>query len=259
MAKQLHRIDIDEELDTSDLINASEEHYFSGSKPKKGLFVVLVLVAGALFLFVVNYWYGNVKKNVGYVIPDFIQKELNANQNTEVSLEELKNKDTDRDGLSDFTELYQTRTSIFLEDTDSDGVSDFDEVKNGADPACPSGEDCSLLALITPENRLSDILQDTSINTDLTLRTAALNEFRQFLLDNGMTQDELNNLTDDDLMEIFQVIAESEIIPAESWTATTTPEQVRKFLLVQPGADEADINKMTTQELTEFRDNLLKK
>lgn len=259
MAKQLHRINIDEEVDTSDLINASEEHYFSGSKPRKGLFLVLVLVAGALFLFVINYWYGNVKKNVGYVIPDFIQKELDANQNTEVSLEELKDKDTDRDGLSDFTELYQTGTSIFLEDTDSDGILDFDEVKSGTDPMCPPGEDCSLLALITPENKLSDILQDTSINTDLTLRTAALNEFRQFLFDNGMTKEELSNLTDDDLMEIFQAISDSEIIPTESWTATTTPEQVRKFLLLQPGANESEINKMTIQELTEFRDNLLKK
>lgn len=259
MAKKLYRIDSSEEVDINDLINDSEEHHFSRSRPKKGLFVVMLLVAIALFFFIAQHWYGSVQKSVGYEIPDFIQKELDANQPVEVSLEDLKNKDTDRDGLSDFTELYQTKTSIFLEDTDSDGVSDFEEVNQGIDALCPQGEDCSLLALITPENKLSDILQNTAINTDLTLQTAALNEFRQFLLDNGMSKEDLSKLTDDDLVEIFQAISDSEIIPAESWAATTTPEQVRKFLLLQPGADVAQIKKMSIQELSKFRDNLLKK
>jgi hypothetical protein len=259
MAKNFYRIDSDEDVDISDLINSSEEHHFSRSRPKKGLLLVMALVAIALFLFLVNYWYSTVKKSVGYDIPDYIQKDLDASQTAEVSLEDLKNKDTDKDGLSDFTELYQTKTSIFLEDTDSDGVSDFEETKQGGDALCPKGEDCSLLALITPENRLSDILQDSSINTDLTLQTAALNEFRQFLLDNGMTKEDLAKLTDADLIEIFAAISDSELISSESWTATTSPEQVRKFLLVQPGADQAEVNKMTVQELVEFRDSLLKK
>jgi hypothetical protein len=259
MAKKLYNFDTSEEVDIKDLINDSEEHHFSGTRPKKGLFVIMLLVAIALFLFLANYWYGNMQKSLGYEIPDFIQKELDANQPVEVSLEDLKNKDTDHDGLSDFTELYQSKTSIFLEDTDSDGVSDFAEINQGGDALCPQGEDCSLLALITPENKLSDILQNTAINTDLTLQLAALNEFRQFLLDNGMTKEDLSNLTDADLMEIFQAISDSEIIPAEAWTATTTPEQVRKFLLLQPGADLTQIKKMSVQELTDFRNNLLKK
>jgi hypothetical protein len=258
MAKKLYRIDSAEDVDVNDLINSSEEHHFARSRPKKGLFFVMVLVAGALFLFLANYWYGSVKKSVGYDLPDFIQEDIDANQPVEVSLEELKNKDTDNDKLSDFTELYQTKTSIFLEDTDSDGVSDFEETSQGGDALCPEGEDCSLLALITPENRLSDILQDTSINTDLTLQTAALNEFRQFLLDNGMSKEDLSQLTDTDLIEIFAAISESDLISPEDWTSATSPEQVRKFLLVQPGADQAEVNKMTVQELIEFRDSLLK-
>ena len=259
MAKNYYRIDTDENVDLNDLINSSEEHYFARSRPKKGLIFLMALVAVALFLFLGNYWYKSIGKSVGCNIPDFIQKELDANQPVEVSLEDLKNKDTDHDGLSDFTELYQTKTSIFLEDTDSDGVSDFDETSQGQDPLCPKGEDCSLLSLITPENKLSDILQDSSLNTDLTLQTAALNEFRQFLLDNGMSKEDLSKLSDADLMEIFAAISDSDIIPVESWTSSTTPEQIRKFLLVQPGADQAAINKMTTQELIQFRDNLLNK
>jgi UDP-N-acetylglucosamine 2-epimerase len=38
--------------------------------------------------------------------------------------------------LSDFTELYQTKTSIFLEDTDSDGFSDAEEINAGFSPLC---------------------------------------------------------------------------------------------------------------------------
>ncbi len=259
MAKTLYSIDSDEDVDLNDLINSSEEHHFARSRPKKGLVFVMVLVALTLFLFLANYWYGSVQKSVAYDIPEFIQKELDANQPVEVSLEDLKNKDTDNDKLSDFTELYQTKTSIFLEDSDSDGISDFEETSQGGDALCPKGEDCSLLALITPENRLSDILQDTSINTDLTLQKAALNEFRQFLLDNGMSKEDLAKLTDADLIEIFAAISESDLISPEDWETTTSPEQVRKFLLVQPGADPAEVNKMTVQELIEFRDSLLKK
>lgn len=258
MAKKLYRIDADEDVDVNDLINNSEEHYFSQSRPKKGLFFLLLIIAIILFGFVVKYWYDNVRKSVGYELPDYIQNELNTGQPIEVSLAELKNKDTDGDGLSDFTELYQTRTSIFLEDTDSDGISDAEEIRQGNDPLCPQGEDCSLLKLITPENRLSDILQDTSINTDLTLQTAALNEFRRFLLDNGMTEEDLGQLTDADLLSIFEALSESEFISADALTNTTTPEQVRNFLLAQPGADPGEIGQMSVQELIELRDSLLK-
>lgn len=259
MAKKLYRIDPVEEVDTRDLINASEEHYFPKNRPRRGLFWLLVFVAIALFFFIFSYWYGNVKKNVGYKLPDYIASQLENGQTAEQTIEDLKNKDTDRDGLSDFTELYQTHTSIFLDDTDSDGLSDAQETSDGADPLCPTGQECGLLQLITPENKLSDILQNTAINTDLTLQKAALNEFRQFLLDNGMSQEEVASLSDDDLMEIFQAITESEIIPSDSWTATTTPEQVREFLLIQPGADVEQVKKMTTKELIELRDSLLKK
>lgn len=57
--------------------------------------------------------------------------------------EYLKERDTDKDGISDFEELKAYNTSPFLPDTDGDGVNDADELKNGTNPACPEGQNCS--------------------------------------------------------------------------------------------------------------------
>ncbi len=58
---------------------------------------------------------------------DSAQKELEAS----------KTKDTDHDGLSDYSELYQYKTSPYLADTDSDGVPDAIEIAQNSDPNCP--------------------------------------------------------------------------------------------------------------------------
>jgi len=55
----------------------------------------------------------------------------------------LQQIDTDRDGLSDYDELYFFETSPYLEDTDSDGILDKVEVDSGGDPLCPVGTECS--------------------------------------------------------------------------------------------------------------------
>ena len=43
-------------------------------------------------------------------------------------------RDSDGDGLTDWTELYRTFTSPFVSDTDADGKSDGSEMKQGTDP-----------------------------------------------------------------------------------------------------------------------------
>jgi hypothetical protein len=73
----------------------------------------------------------------------------------------LKTKDTDKDGISDYDEINNYKTSPFLEDTDSDGKTDSEELKSGTDPNCPEGRECNSNLLynadenIQPENSAS--------------------------------------------------------------------------------------------------------
>lgn len=54
----------------------------------------------------------------------------------------LKTKDTDRDGLSDYDEIYVYQTSAYLADSDSDGIPDPVEIARGTNPNCPEGKAC---------------------------------------------------------------------------------------------------------------------
>lgn len=63
----------------------------------------------------------------------------------------LKLKDTDRDGISDYDEIYMYKTSPYLADSDSDGLSDAQEIAQGTDPNCPEGRNCFDLQTSLPQ------------------------------------------------------------------------------------------------------------
>ena len=94
-------------------------------------------------------------------------------------------------------------------------------------------------------------------NDDLSIEDAALAEFKKFLLDNGMTQEELDTLTDQELLVILVEVGNPEGVPMDILSSETTPEQVRNFLLSQPDADEEEINSLTDEELAEIKEILL--
>ena len=57
------------------------------------------------------------------------------------TVDALRYRDTDYDGLTDFDELYVYDTSPYLYDTFSYGLSDKEVVARGL-PLCPKGQDC---------------------------------------------------------------------------------------------------------------------
>ncbi|MDD5290217.1 MAG: hypothetical protein PHT40_03420 [Patescibacteria group bacterium] len=151
------------------------------------------------------------------------------NQNTETEtlstgeIAALKSTDTDEDGLSDYDETYTYKTSPYLADTDSDGYSDKQEIDSGHDPLCPAGRDCRNLE--TPAETQTTVElptgaenlnteptapTETTTSTELTeeqknqLKQLTPAEVRQLLLESGkMTQAQLDQITDEQLMAIF--------------------------------------------------------
>src|SRR3989344_1536789 len=122
-------------------------------------------------------------------------------------LSELQQKDTDKDGLNDFTELYNTRTSPYLRDSDSDGVDDKTEIDAGTDPNCAKGQDCGTpIAVPTQNSNLSTVNGSgfTSANTNQTGSILGGNvspaELRSILIVSGAPESEINKLSDPDLL-----------------------------------------------------------
>lgn len=222
----------------------------------KFFWILVVLLAAALY-FGGQLLYKNITGGVNYELPDWLASQLSPLDNGSASIEELKNRDTDQDGLNDYQEIYQFHTSIFLEDSDSDGISDLTEVSAGDDPLCPRGQDCNLLKLVTPNTKLGEVIRDVQVDQNITLQDAALSEFRKFLIENGMTQTEVNQLSDDDLIAIFSAIDESQPNEQVGLANDASADEVKQFLLGQQGADADQINSMSDEQLLQIRDTLV--
>lgn len=214
------------------------------------LLLILVLIGG------VWYFKNKLLQPLAVEVPDFIKKDILEGTSSAQTLEDLKNKDTDQDGLTDYQEIYQYNTSIFLADTDSDAYSDSEEVNSGNDPLCPTNQDCNLLALITPKTNLASVIQEVALDPNLTIEQAAFREFRKFLLDNGMSQEEVDGLTDDDLFYIFSILDEAgggEGLVAQEMSAA----EVKAFLLSQENPDKKSIEALSEQELLDIGKKLV--
>jgi len=218
------------------------------------LILVIFIISLSAFRF-----YNNIYDPLKYDVPDWMVAQLNPEEQAAKTIADLKASDTDQDGLTDYQEIYQYYTSIFLPDTDSDGFTDSEEVNLGQDPVCPVGESCSLLRLITPNTKLSSIIQDISLDSNLTIQSAAVAEFRKFLEANGMDKTQLDALTDEDLLAIFRIVDESNILDGDQLNASTTPDQIRDFLLLMPGVDSTEINAMSDEELLSVAQDLMNK
>lgn len=148
---------------------------------------------------------------------------------------ELKTKDTDGDGLSDWDELNLYKTSPYLKDTDSDTFDDKQEIESGNDPTCPQGQTCTV-STVSPEQTSTDFSNPTLENllnqnsgtqsgpTSTTSPASTLTEeqkaalretfganpsateLRQFLLQAGMQQQSVDVLTDEEILATFNAM-----------------------------------------------------
>jgi len=170
--------------------------------------------------------------------------------------EAQKQRDTDRDGLSDYAELNIYHTSPYLADTDSDGVPDAIEIAQGTDPNCPKGQNCGGIAnadlqpntvsTSSYQNLLDATQIQRAVEPGQTLDTpTAAQQFiltapeptkvtaaqaRALLTQSGLSApDQIANLTDADVMRVYQAtyaqvlsIRANMNNPTAATTATTT-------------------------------------
>ncbi len=197
--------------------------------PKPQRNAVIILAAFAVFIIVFWVWQmgAHIKGPFDY------QTATTTNTSEEDFNNLLKSTDTDKDGLSDYAEIYTYKTSPYLEDTDSDGLSDKKEIDNGTDPLCPKGKDCSAtidtsaVATSTASDISSTITTDaaSAASSSANLDTTGVDEtilqdvlngkgdaatLRQFLISGGASKEDLDQISDADLMKSYQETLDSQ-------------------------------------------------
>lgn len=174
------------------------------------LLIFAILAVGLGALQIRNNMYGKFALN-SRVSPT-IKEEVNT-------ADALRFRDTDKDTISDFDEMYVYGTSAYLADTDSDGLKDNEEIARGTDPNCAEGKNCA---------------------ADITLTTVASASSTSQML--------LNNLS---------VSAPAEAAPEDLSALLNDPEKVRA-LLKNAGVDETILKKISNADLMKMVTDIMK-
>ncbi len=176
---------------------------------------------------------------------------LTSSEKETAEIAAQKTRDTDKDGLSDYDELYVFKTSPYLSDSDSDGFDDKGETYSGHDPNCPEGKSCGRSGIISADSQgsnnatsgLIDSLapfgvnfsqQQFSTEADIQayLKTITVDEIRKALVNAGMEQEKVDALADEDLQKLFdsvvgQASANGELSALLQSQTTTSDESVQ--------------------------------
>lgn len=198
-------------------------------KRHKTAFVLLAIAA----IFIILMWVVQLRKNIVNPLYGGLNPESLTTNQTSNTNDDLKNKDTDQDGLSDYDELNVYKTSPYLNDSDSDGINDRDEIQKGSDPNCPTGQTCATANVgsqATTQNNLSTVTTTNTITGTTTPSTGS-----------GSSQ-----LSDEEKQALKQILGSS-----------NDPATLRNFLL-QSGADKNYVNSISDADLTKVINEILK-
>jgi len=211
-------------------------------KRDKVAFVSLACVA----VVIVVLWVMQLQNNIvgplyGGLSPAKIkQAALNEQAQVASADAELKNKDTDTDGLSDWDEMNLYKSSPYLADSDSDNINDYEEVKKGTDPNCPTGQNCTGASTNSEdsmfENQALNNLLEQSANQNVS-STATPN------LGQGNTNAPLSA---EEKEALKKILGDSK-----------DPAVLRNFLLAS-GADKAYVDSLKDQDLQQVINEILK-
>lgn len=128
-------------------------------------------------------------------------------------------QDTDGDGLSDYDELNVYGTSPYLDDSDSDGVLDKAEIDAGHDPNCPGSDTCFRTDTTVLNTTLSPTDQKTLLSASSDPKV-----IRELLIKNGFPKEQLDAITDAQLLATYQqaILGQSPTVSSNINTTSST-------------------------------------
>ncbi|XOU94419.1 MAG: hypothetical protein ACNFW9_06350 [Candidatus Kerfeldbacteria bacterium] len=211
-----------------------------GSEKRLFILLIAIVVIGVPL----SIWQINSQINSPFAPKKIIEVE-NINFSIAVDyqlpvMENLRDLDTDNDGITDYDELYRHKTSPYIADSDSDSILDKIEIDQGTDPNCPEGAVCSreeVPALVEINDELADQLENMSVD-----------QLRQLMIDSGAPEEQVNKISDEDLLKTFQDIL------AEEGGTTNTQENILNLNLEEDNTNTA-INLETIDYETLFNLN----
>lgn len=217
--------------------NPKGQSFSSLPRPQKT--AVIILGVTAVGILGIWFWQFNMRINDPFrpSSAEIAQGEKDA-QAKIVAQNAERTKDSDGDGLTDYDETNSYKTSPYLEDTDGDGISDFQEVKNGTDPLCAAGTDCSSIAGAATSTAVSAASTEITAsstpaeNVDQALLIKALSgqgdasTMRQILLQGGADADQVKLLTDQDLMTMYAEVLKAQNPDVTISTSTATSSKI---------------------------------
>lgn len=147
---------------------------------------------------------------ISYTGPRYVSSA--QEESDQIALQRIS--DTDKDGISDYDELKIFGTSPYIADSDSDGRSDGAEILEGGDPNCSLGKACvssELLqggvnaAFLEAQAPAAPSAGVPSLSDTVdALQDLSVEEVRQFLADSGVDAAVIAQLTDEQVMTLYQ-------------------------------------------------------
>lgn len=248
------------------------------TKEKLGFISLVILTVGVIYLGF-NQLQNTIKSPSAIFALEHTSK-IAPEKTEDQAKEELKKKDTDHDGLSDYDELYIYHTSPYLADSDSDGIPDGEEVANGTDPNCPKGQTCGIREIsnptaagyVTSTVELSPVFVPS--NDQVLLKSMFGDKpdpkaLRDFLIKQGMDQKSLDSFSDEELLNYYKEIISQPVPSSAASAVVAAPPATQdnnlldaktvRALLVKQGMSEAELSKIDDATLLQAASQLLKK
>ena len=210
-----------------------------------GVFLIIIIIAFAFGLFQFFYQLKNPFKRPE--IANTEKQNLSA-ADALLALQNLRARDVDEDGLSDYDELYVYQTSPYLDDSDSDGIKDKEEIEKETDPNCPEGKDCTQPSIANTAGQTTGLAVEEQLS--LSPENIPIDTLRQTLKNSGVPESTLNAIDDQTLRDMYaQVLAEEGIdtnIAVNTANAETSPTNANTGSI---NVNETNIQNISMEDL----------